>query len=53
MAPTSTARIPNRADTLAQWIVDPPSLVPGTAMPRVGGSPEEARHMAAYLGSLR
>ena len=46
-------RIPNRPDTLAQWIVDPPSLVPGTAMPRLGVSTEEARHMAAYLGSLR
>ena len=46
-------RIPNRPETLAQWIVDPPSLVPGTAMPRLGVSPEEARHMAAYLGSLR
>jgi cytochrome c len=46
-------RIPNRQDTLTQWIVDPPSLVPGTAMPRLGVSPEEAHHMAAYLGSLR
>jgi cytochrome c1 len=46
-------RIPNRQDTLAQWIVDPPSLVPGTAMPRLGVSAAEARHMAAYLGSLR
>ena len=46
-------RIPNRPDTLTQWIVDPPSLVPGTAMPKMGVSTGEARHMAAYLGSLR
>jgi cytochrome c len=46
-------RVPNRPETLTQWIVDPPSLVPGTAMPRLGVSPEEAHHMAAYLGSLR
>ena len=46
-------RIPNRPDTLTQWIVDPPSLVPGTAMPTLGVSTEEAHHMAAYLGSLR
>ena len=46
-------RIPNRPDTMAQWIVDPPSLVPGTAMPNLGVSPEDAQHMAAYLGSLR
>jgi len=50
---TIAGRIPNRQDTLTQWIVDPPSLVPGTAMPRLGVSPEEAHHMAAYLGSLR
>ena len=29
-------RIPNRPDTLARWIVDPPSLVPGTTMPDAG-----------------
>ena len=46
-------RIPNRPDTLTQWIVDPPSMVPGTAMPRLGVSREEALHMAAYLESLR
>ena len=46
-------RIPNRQDTLTQWIVDPPSLVPDTAMPRLGVSTAEAHHMAAYLGSLR
>ena len=46
-------RIPNRQDTLTQWIVDPPSLVPGTAMPTLGVSTGEAHHMAAYLGSLR
>lgn len=46
-------RIPNRQDTLAQWIVAPRSLVPGTTMPTLGVSAAEARHMAAYLGSLR
>jgi cytochrome c2 len=46
-------RIPNRQDTMTQWIVDPPSLVPGTAMPKQGISAEDAHHMAAYLESLR
>ena len=46
-------RIPNRQDTMAQWIVDPPALVPGTAMPKLGVSTEDARHMAAYIESLR
>jgi cytochrome c len=45
-------RIPNRSDTLVQWLVAPASLVPDTAMPRMGVSHEEARHMAAYLGQL-
>jgi cytochrome c len=45
-------RIPNRSDALAQWLVAPASLVPDTAMPDMGVSREEARHMAAYLGQL-
>lgn len=46
-------RVPNRPDTMTQWIVDPPSLVPGTAMPALGVSQGDAHQMAAYLGSLR
>jgi cytochrome c1 len=45
-------RVPNFPDALAQWLVAPASLVPDTAMPTMGVSPEEARHMAAYLGQL-
>jgi len=46
-------RIPNRPATLVRWIVDPPSLVPGTAMPNLGVSAVEAHDIAAYLGRLR
>jgi cytochrome c len=45
-------RVPNHPDALAQWLVAPASLVPDTAMPAMGVSDEEARHMAAYLGRL-
>jgi cytochrome c len=45
-------RVPNFPDALAQWLVAPSALVPGTTMPSMGVSPEEARHMAAYLGKL-
>jgi cytochrome c len=45
-------RVPNSPDALAQWLVAPASLVPDTAMPGMGVSPEDARHMAAYLGQL-
>ncbi|RZJ14464.1 MAG: c-type cytochrome [Acidovorax sp.] len=46
-------RLPNNADVLTRWITDPPALVPGIAMPRMGVSPDEAQAMAAYLFSLR
>ena len=46
-------RIPNRPAALVRWIVDPPSLVPGTAMPNLGVSAGEAHDIAAYLGRLR
>jgi len=44
--------VPNSPDALAQWLVVPASLVPDTAMPSMGVSQEDARHMAAYLGQL-
>lgn len=45
-------QIPNRPDALARWIVDPASMKPGTAMPAMGVSAADARHMAAYLYAL-
>jgi cytochrome c len=45
--------IPNTADNLTRWLDNPQAVKPGTAMPDLGVSPEEARHMAAYLLSLR
>ena len=46
-------RIPNRPDRLVAWLIDPPALKPGTAMPAMGMTEEEARHMAAFLYTLR
>ncbi|HET8726379.1 MAG TPA: cytochrome c [Alphaproteobacteria bacterium] len=45
--------IPNRPGNLTTWIEDPPSLAPNTAMPDVGVTAEEAKHIAAYLYMLR
>lgn len=45
--------LPNDPGALARWIVDPPAVKPGTAMPALGVSPDDARHMAAYLATLR
>jgi cytochrome c1 len=46
-------RWPNTDANLARWIVDPASMVPGTAMPAMGVSEEDARAIAAYLRELR
>jgi len=40
---------PNTAENLVQWIIDPRSLSPNTAMPATGISRGEAADMAAYL----
>lgn len=44
--------VPNTPQSLARWLIDPPSLKPGTTMPAMGVSEEDARHMVAYLYSL-
>ena len=43
--------IPNSPETLVQWLLDPPSLKPGTSMPRLGLTAAEARDLAAFLES--
>ena len=45
--------VPNTAQNLVKWIVDPPSIEPNTAMPKLGVTPAEARDIAAYLYQLR
>ena len=45
--------IPNTPDNLTRWLDNPQVVKPGTTMPDLGVSPEEARHMAAYLLALR
>ena len=46
-------RIPNTDENLARWIVDPPAMIPGTLMPKMGVTPDDARAIAAYLRQLR
>jgi cytochrome c len=46
-------RVHNTPDNLIHWIHDPQSVDPQTAMPAVGATPQEARHMAAYLFTLQ
>jgi cytochrome c1 len=43
----------NSPADLAKWILDPLSLKPGTAMPKLGLSQDEAAAAAAYLYSIK
>lgn len=45
--------VPNSPQNLVQWIRSPKSIEPGTAMPDLGLSEQEARDVAAYLYTLR
>jgi cytochrome c len=42
----------NTPEHLHQWLLDPPSIDPKSAMPNVGLKDQEARDLAAYLYTL-
>jgi cytochrome c len=46
-------RLPNEPDHLVTFIVNPQVVKPGSAMPATGITSVEARHVAAYLYTLR
>jgi cytochrome c len=45
--------VDNTPENLVRWLRNPPGIVPATAMPDVGATESEARHMAAYLLTLK
>jgi cytochrome c len=45
--------LPNSTENLVRWIRSPQSVEPGTAMPTLGLSDQEARDVAAYLYTLQ
>jgi cytochrome c len=45
--------LPNTPENLVAWIRSPQAIEPGTAMPDLGVSEVDARHLAAYLATLR
>jgi len=45
--------VPNTPPNLVRWLKDPKSIEPGTAMPDLGLSDQDARDVAAYLYTLR
>ena len=46
-------KLHNTPDNMVQWILDPQRVTPGTAMPRTGADPRDARDITAYLYTLR
>ena len=45
--------LPNAPDNMLRWIRDPKAVSPLTAMPNTGVTASDARHIAAYLYTLR
>ncbi|MBV9170397.1 MAG: c-type cytochrome [Chloroflexi bacterium] len=46
--------VPNNGpDDLKRWIMDPPAVKPGTSMPKLGLTDDEATKIVAYLETLK
>lgn len=45
--------LPNSPDNLVRWLRNPPAVEPGTAMPNLGLSDQQAQDIAAYLYTLQ
>ncbi|MEP9381907.1 c-type cytochrome [Nocardioides cheoyonin] len=45
--------LPNTEANLHRWIEDPQAVEPGTAMPDLGVTPQDAADITAYLYTLR
>jgi cytochrome c len=43
---------PNRPENVISFLMDPEGIQPGSAMPNLGISEEEARHITAYLFTI-
>jgi cytochrome c2 len=42
----------NTPENMVRWVMDPQDVEPGTAMPDLGVSEDDARNIAAYLAGL-
>jgi cytochrome c1 len=45
--------LPNSPENLVRWLKNPPAIEPGTAMPDLGLTDQQAHDVAAYLYTLR
>ena len=50
---TIAGRLANTPDNLITWVDNPQAVEPGTDMPDLGVTRDEARNIAAYLESLQ
>ncbi len=50
---TIAGELSNTPDNLVRWIRDPHGVEPGTDMPNLGVTNDEARNIAAYLENLQ
>lgn len=44
--------LPNTTEDMMRWLMDPPAVSPKTAMPNMGVTEGDARHITAYLYTL-
>lgn len=45
--------IPNTPDNMKRWLINPPAVKPGTAMPQLGVTDREADDLVAFLATLK
>lgn len=48
-----SGKLPNTPDNLIQWIQFPQAIEPGTAMPNMGVTEQDARDISAFLYTLQ
>lgn len=51
--PKIAGTLDNTSDNMLKWLMNPPAMKPGTAMPSIGLGEEEARKLAAFMETLR
>ena len=50
--PQIAAKLPNNQANMVQWLMHPQKVSPGTGMPDLGLTQEQATKIAAYLATL-
>ena len=50
---TIAGKFTNDPDTLAKWLQNPQAMDPQNQMPNLGVTPNDARDLAAFLGTLK